>query len=148
MPHYIMEDCVGCTLCAKNCPTQAISGETKSLFIIDPHLCIDCHICGNVCPVSCILDEFGNVVPKQKVPDKPKAIIIEDGCTGCDACLEACPVDAIVRTDPSEPNGVFQVCTVIPDKCIGCELCAKVCPWDTIVMEENKLLQPVATAES
>ena len=74
-----------------------------------------------------------------KVSEKPKAVIIESGCTGCEACLEVCPVDAIITTDPVESEddsfGVFQLCEVIPDKCIGCELCYKVCPWETIEME-------------
>ena len=76
-----------------------------------------------------------------KVADKPKAFIIEEGCTGCQACLEVCPVDAIVDADPTDPMddsfGVFKVCEVIPDKCIGCELCYKVCPWETIEMEST-----------
>ncbi len=141
MPHFIHESCVGCTLCAKNCPTEAIYGESKKLFLIQPELCIDCGICGNVCPVACITDQFGLVVPKLKVAEKPKAIVIEEGCTGCEACMEVCPVDAIIKTapDPEDASfGVFGVCRVIPEKCIGCELCYKVCPWDTIEMASSE----------
>ena len=141
MPHFIHDTCVGCTLCAKNCPTEAIYGESKKLFLIQPELCIDCGICGNVCPVACITDQTGTVVPKMKVAHKPKAVIIVDACTGCEACLEVCPVDAIVKTDTPEDDdshGVFGLCEVIPDKCIGCELCYKICPWDTIEMESQE----------
>ena len=141
MPHFIQETCVGCTLCAKNCPTGAIYGESKKLFVIQPELCIDCSICANVCPVACITDQLGQIPPKMKVPEKPKAIIIESGCTGCEACMQVCPVDAIYKptaeTDPdivAETSGVFSLCRVDPVKCIGCELCYKVCPWDTIEM--------------
>ncbi len=143
MPHFIEDTCVGCTLCAKNCPTDAIYGESKKLFVIQEHLCIDCGICGNVCPVTCITDQLGNYVPKMKVAQKPKAVVIEEGCTGCEACLEVCPVDAIISDDPAageadDSFGVFHVCRVIPDKCIGCELCYKVCPWETIEMESTE----------
>jgi len=44
------EKCVGCLLCLKNCPTEAISGERKKVHVIDQELCIKCGACFDVCP--------------------------------------------------------------------------------------------------
>jgi ferredoxin len=42
--------CVGCLLCLKNCPVDAISGERKKVHVIDQELCIKCGACLDVCP--------------------------------------------------------------------------------------------------
>ncbi len=45
----ISDKCTGCTLCAKKCPTSAITGERKQLHVIDGEKCIKCGICHEVC---------------------------------------------------------------------------------------------------
>ena len=44
------EKCAGCTICAKSCPNNAISGEPKKVHHIDQEKCIKCGICITVCP--------------------------------------------------------------------------------------------------
>jgi len=44
------ELCSGCTVCAKNCPSDAIIGEPKKVHTIDQSKCIKCGICITVCP--------------------------------------------------------------------------------------------------
>ena len=46
--------CIGCTLCLKVCPTDAIVGGSKRMHtVIDP-LCTGCELCIPICPVDCI----------------------------------------------------------------------------------------------
>jgi NADH:ubiquinone oxidoreductase subunit F (NADH-binding)/(2Fe-2S) ferredoxin/ferredoxin len=44
------ELCGGCTVCAKQCPSDAITGEPKKVHMIDQSKCIKCGICLTVCP--------------------------------------------------------------------------------------------------
>ena len=65
---------------------------------------------------------------------RPKALINENGCTGCEACITVCPVDCIVKIpNPSLPE-LNPICRVDWDRCTGCTICARDCPWETIDM--------------
>ena len=56
--YYIQPDvCRGCTLCKRNCPVGAISGEVKSAHEIDTKKCIKCGQCIQHC-------KFGAIVKK------------------------------------------------------------------------------------
>ncbi|KAI7262606.1 hypothetical protein KC345_g9372 [Hortaea werneckii] len=46
--------CRGCSLCAKKCPTDAISGELKEPFVIDTAVCIKCGVCFDVCKFKAV----------------------------------------------------------------------------------------------
>lgn len=45
----IPDKCKGCTLCARNCPANAITGKVKTPHIIDQDKCIKCGVCMNNC---------------------------------------------------------------------------------------------------
>ena len=51
------DKCRGCTLCAKNCPAKAISGEVKKPHVIDTELCIRCDQCRKACRFDAIIME-------------------------------------------------------------------------------------------
>ncbi|MDQ7744239.1 electron transport complex subunit RsxB [Hydrogenophaga pseudoflava] len=46
--------CIGCTLCIKACPTDAIVGSNKRMHTVIEPYCTGCELCIPVCPVDCI----------------------------------------------------------------------------------------------
>lgn len=46
--------CIGCTLCLKACPTEAIFGSNKHMHTVIEAYCTGCELCIPVCPVDCI----------------------------------------------------------------------------------------------
>ena len=46
--------CIGCTLCIKACPTDAILGGNKQMHTVIEPWCTGCELCIPACPVDCI----------------------------------------------------------------------------------------------
>jgi NADH-quinone oxidoreductase subunit F/NADP-reducing hydrogenase subunit HndC len=55
LKYYIDEEhCLGCVVCARNCPTNAITGEKKKLHHINQEICIKCGVCMEKCKFDAI----------------------------------------------------------------------------------------------
>jgi NADH:ubiquinone oxidoreductase subunit F (NADH-binding)/(2Fe-2S) ferredoxin/NAD-dependent dihydropyrimidine dehydrogenase PreA subunit len=54
LSYSINDSCVGCTLCARNCPVTCISVERKQKHVIDQSKCIKCGVCYEACKFHAI----------------------------------------------------------------------------------------------
>ena len=81
---------------------------------------------------------------RKKIPPL-LAVVNADNCTGCEACIEVCPVDCIYKVPGENQPVLLSFVDIDLERCIGCKLCERWCPWDAIDMVPVKdLVQAVA----
>lgn len=139
MAYSITDKCIGCTLCAKNCPAGAIDGKLKEKHTVDPGKCIGCGLCGKLCARGAILDPDGKEAVKVPKSEWPKPVFLRGACTGCSTCIMNCPMDAI-EIEPLRYKGDISTIARLKEgnACIGCGICKSVCPLDAVRMSNEK----------
>jgi len=86
--------CIGCTLCIKACPVDAIVGSARAMHTVVTAECSGCDLCIPVCPVDCIYTR----------DEDDMYYINPDECIDCAACEPVCPVAAIFAEDATPPQ--------------------------------------------
>ncbi len=91
------------------------------------NLCFCCDCC---CQILKNIKNFDK--PAKIVSSNFQALVDMDECTGCQACEEICPMDAITMDDKDN------IAIVNLDRCIGCGLCVTTCEFDAISLIDKQ----------
>ncbi|MDR1247101.1 MAG: 4Fe-4S binding protein [Clostridiales Family XIII bacterium] len=156
----VIDDCILCGICAKKCPTQAITvAKDAKSWTIHRMQCVQCSSCVEACPKKCLVNKNEYTTPStEKTVDvfekpaadesaAPAAAIPEGGtlkcadtCIYCGICAKKCPQDAlkVSRAKKNAETGELEgenIWSVNRDECILCGICVEACPKKSLTIE-------------
>lgn len=109
--------CVYCTLCAKKCPSGAITVDRAAkTWTVNLGKCTKCGACIKTCPKKAVY--FAE--------PKPQVVVCGDDCVYCTLCAKKCPEEAIT-VDRAAKTWSFDA-----SKCVQCGKCVAACPKKTL----------------
>lgn len=144
---YDKGKCIGCKMCIKVCPANAITfvEEEKKIQVHSDRCCF-CAQCTEICPVNCLA--MSNDFAFASYERSEEEVIVKDSgqfkvkLGNVVKVLEEQPAavtDDLVTEEEPVKEEVKPKYEIDPDKCIGCTKCARLCPVDAI---EGKVKEP------
>ncbi|MBQ8525490.1 MAG: 4Fe-4S binding protein [Clostridia bacterium] len=150
-----VDDCLFCGICAKKCPSDAITVDRASkTWSIDRMGCVQCENCVNSCPKSCltmantysapdtkaIVDTFQGKVEETSNAGG-KIVFSAEGCVYCGLCAKKCPANAITVDRASK------TWTINEEECAKCGACVAACPKKCLSQESGEAAKATAGGE-
>jgi len=103
-----------------------------------------CNCCRCCCEAMIAARRFAILNPVHTTCFMPE--VNASKCTGCSACVDVCPVEAMTlvsSNDPCKPKG--HIAMVDEERCLGCGLCARACTRGSICLKPRpaRVITPV-----
>ncbi len=89
-----------------------------------------CMCCKDCCGVLEMARQLPR--PAEAFATNYHSVVDATACSGCETCVERCPMDAIT---------VDEVASINLDRCIGCGVCVPTCPSEALRLEQNEVLK-------
>ena len=124
-------ECIGCFLCIRACPVDAIIGAPGFMHTVIEDRCTGCELCLPACPTDCIdLLPVPNNAEVAAPPAPSAGTDAQAPCIGCNRCEPVCPANLppqhllrLVRAEQLD-----RAASAGLSACIECRLCDRACP--------------------